>query len=513
MNTVSRRVVRNVLANWGGFAVNLSIAFLLSPFLVNRLGAAAYGLWVILNQFTGYMSILDLGVRSAVTKHVATHHATGDIRYLNRVVSTAVTMYTGVSLVVLVISAGAVVWFPQWLKLTPESIAEARVVIAIGGVTVAQAFVFNVYYGILMGIQRYDLFNRLAAIFAVVKALVIVALLSRGYGIIALAVVQAVTSIANNLSAFYYCRRELPGLRPRLVGRASGAYPEVLDYSSASFLVAVSQKIIYQTDVFVIAFFAGAASVTVYSIPGTLIEYLRRIIITMTETFVPLTSQLKVAADIESIRALALRGTRMATLVGAPVCIGLVAMGERFVALWMGPEYAAAGRAVLLILAVTQLFSVTHMAAREVLNGLGRHRLNARVFGVEAVANLVLSLLLVRPLGLAGVALGTAIPHLVAVGIVYPWLIRHELQVSLGQYFAGAILRAWVAVLPFGAICFVLDRLYPARSLPELALQLMAAGIPLVAGVWWVGLKGEERTATIGMLRHKFVPAGSSAVA
>lgn len=512
MSDQRKRLVRNVLSNWGGFVVNLTVAFLLSPFLVNRLGAAAYGLWVILNQFTGYMSILDLGVRSAVTKHVAAYHATKDAAGLNRIVSSAVSIYAVVSVVVLVITAGAVMWLPSLFSLQGDAVREARIVIAIGGLTVAQAFVFNVYYGILMGIQRYDLFNRLAVLYAIGKAIAIVILLRRGHGIVALAALQGLTSVANNLSACWYCRRELPQLRVGLVGRRDGAYAEVFHYSTASFFVAVSQKIIYQADVFVVGAFAGPAAVTVFSIPGTLIDYLRRIIIAMTETFVPLTSQLKAASGLQQIRDLALRGTRAATLVGAPMCVGLLTVGERFVGLWMGPSYAADGRSVLLLLAVTQLLSVSHMACREVLNGLGRHRLNAKIFGVEAVANLLLSLWLVRTLGIFGVALGTAIPHIIMVIGVYPWLIRAELGISLREYFVGAILRGWAAVVPFAVTCFAFDRLHPASSLPMLTLQMLAAGVALAAGIWTIGLNAPEREIAVrSVLRRRAKVAPSAA--
>lgn len=513
MSAIPKRLVRNVLSNWGGFVVNLAVAFLLSPFLVNKLGAAAYGLWVILNQFTGYMSILDLGVRSAVTKHVAAYHGGDDIAGLNRIVSSAVSIYACVSVCVLFITAAAVVWLPALFSLRGDDVRDARIVIAIGGLTVAQAFVFNVYYGVLMGIQRYDLFNRLAVVYAVGKAIAIVILLRRGHGIVALAVLQGLTSVANNLSAAWYCRRELPDLRVGLVGRRNGAYAEVFHYSTASFFVAVSQKIIYQADVFVVGTFAGPAAVTIFSIPGTLIDYLRRIIIAMTETFVPLTSQLKAASGMDQIRSLALRGTRAATLVGAPMCVGLLAVGERFVGLWMGPTYAAAGRNVLMILAVTQLFSVTHMASREVLNGLGRHRLNAKIFGVEAVVNLILSLWLVRSLGIVGVALGTAIPHIIVVAGIYPWLIRAELGITFRQYFVGGILRGWAAVVPFAIACFAFDRLHPATSLPILALQMLAAGVVLLVGIWTIGLNSGERELALQTIIRRRAPVAPSAVA
>jgi O-antigen/teichoic acid export membrane protein len=508
----SNRIVKNIFSNWSGFAINLAIAFFLSPFLVKSLGAVYYGLWVILNQFTGYMSILDLGVRSAVTKHVANYHGSQDTSGLNRIVSTAVSIYSAVAVGSLGISAAMVYWVPSLFDMPPESVSSARMVIAIGGLTVAQAFVFNIYYGVLMGIQRYDLFNRLAIIIAVGKAVALVVLLTLDYGIVAMAAVQGASSVLNNLGARWLCRRELPALRVRLVGRRHGAYSEVFDYSVASFFVVVSQKIIYQADVFVIGVFVNTAAVTIYAIPGTLIEYMRRIIIAMTETFVPLASQLKAQADHTRIRALLLQGTRMAALVGLPICIVFLTMGERFIALWMGPEYASAGRNVLLVLSISQLFSVTHMTAREVLNGIGKHKWNARIFGVEAVANLILSVILVQRFGLLGVAIGTAVPHILMAVVVYPVIAARVLGFSLVSYVA-AVARAWLAVLPFGVTCYALNRFLPAHSLAEFFLQVAAAGLVYLAGAWLIGLNPVERRQTVDLVRKRATVREAAATA
>ena len=59
-------VTRSVFSNWFGLTANLLIAFFLSPFVVHRLGDAAYGIWALVLQLTGYMGVADVSLRSAL---------------------------------------------------------------------------------------------------------------------------------------------------------------------------------------------------------------------------------------------------------------------------------------------------------------------------------------------------------------------------------------------------------------------------------------------------------------
>src|SRR5437870_2424255 len=87
------RVVRNVLSNWGAFVFAALVSFFLSPFLVRSLGDARYGVWVLLVSIVGYLGLLDLGVRGAVTRYVARFHAAREHDSANRVASTALAVF------------------------------------------------------------------------------------------------------------------------------------------------------------------------------------------------------------------------------------------------------------------------------------------------------------------------------------------------------------------------------------------------------------------------------------
>ena len=59
------KTVKNVAGSWLGLGTTMVVGFLLTPFILHRLGNTALGLWVLITAFTGYYGMLDLGIRNA----------------------------------------------------------------------------------------------------------------------------------------------------------------------------------------------------------------------------------------------------------------------------------------------------------------------------------------------------------------------------------------------------------------------------------------------------------------
>ncbi len=171
----SSKLLKNVFSNWAGFVFNVVIAFFLSPFVVRSLGNTYYGIWVIMMQFTGYLGILELGVRSSIVKYVAEYAAKEEKTKLNQIVSSAFSIYLLIALFSILVSLALAVLFPYFLNVEQASLFVVRIIVIITGITVAQGFVFNTFYGILMGLQRYDLFTRVSIVSSIVRAILIVA--------------------------------------------------------------------------------------------------------------------------------------------------------------------------------------------------------------------------------------------------------------------------------------------------------------------------------------------------
>src|SRR5438132_11296889 len=120
--------------------------------------------------------------------------------------------------------------------------------------------------------------------------------------------------------------------------------------------------------------------------------------------------------------------------------------------------------------------------ALPMLMGLGKAGLPTIGFLVAGVLNLGLSLLLVRPLGLAGVALGTAIPNVLFAVLIFGHACR-EMEVSVLAFMRYVIPRAVLGAVPVLALLLWFKLGLEVRSLVELAVAGVA--MALVFGVVW----------------------------
>jgi peptidoglycan biosynthesis protein MviN/MurJ (putative lipid II flippase) len=79
--------------------------------------------------------------------------------------------------------------------------------------------------------------------------------------------------------------------------------------------------------------------------------------------------------------------------------------------------------------------------------GLGKPRTPTIAFILSGLMNLGLSMALARPLGLAGVALGTAIPNVLFAAVVLVVACR-ELEISVASYLQYVVPRAALGGIP-----------------------------------------------------------------
>src|ERR1700726_2064805 len=90
------QILKNVGSSWSALAINIAVGIFLSPFILHRLGDAAFGTWVLIFSVTGYYGLFDLGIRSSIIRYVSKYAATGDSNKLASFVNTALLSYTAI---------------------------------------------------------------------------------------------------------------------------------------------------------------------------------------------------------------------------------------------------------------------------------------------------------------------------------------------------------------------------------------------------------------------------------
>jgi O-antigen/teichoic acid export membrane protein len=128
--------------------------------------------------------------------------------------------------------------------------------------------------------------------------------------------------------------------------------------------------------------------------------------------------------------------------------------------------------------------------ALPILMGLGKASRPTLAFLVAGILNLILSLIWVRPWGLAGVAWGTAIPNIAFAGAIL-FLVCLELKLPLKRYFGYVAVRATLGAVPVAAFLYWVQRSFTLRS--YFSLGVAAFATTFVFGLIWVAfvLRGD----------------------
>src|ERR1022692_3635374 len=90
------QIIKIVGSSWFALGVNILVGIFLSPFILHRLGDAAFGIWVLIFSLTGFYGIFDFGIRSSIIRYVSKYTATHDVDEVSGLINTALFTYTGV---------------------------------------------------------------------------------------------------------------------------------------------------------------------------------------------------------------------------------------------------------------------------------------------------------------------------------------------------------------------------------------------------------------------------------
>jgi len=444
----SVRVLKNVVTNYMRFITGGLLGFVITPFMVRLMGDGDYGLWVAVFSLTGYFGLFDRGIRPSLVRYVSRDQALGDRDGLSRTMSSALALYTSVGLIVLAATFVAAANFTQWFKVADAQAGHADAVVVLAGLTIALGFPFGVFGAALSGLQRYDLANGIGIVVSVARAVMFVVVLHFGGGIVGLAWASLGMSLVGHVWTTVVAVRRMPGVRIGMswVGRAH--LKMIGAYSGIAFVGALANNIAFQTDALVITGFLGAAAVTPFALAGGLVENVRTLVHAATWVLSPTASEMDTLGEGSKLHAMMIAGAKYAVLMSWPVLFGLLIFGDRFLETWVGAQYAWAWK-LIVILAIPTFVALPQSATGAILFGVSRHKGVVALSLINALLNLGLSLLWVKPYGLTGVAMGTAVP-LVTVGGVATFVYGCKaVGLPIGRYLWEGIGRPGAVTLAF----------------------------------------------------------------
>jgi O-antigen/teichoic acid export membrane protein len=483
----------NVFSNWTAFAFAAVVTFFLSPVAVSHLGNTGYGTWVLSGTLTGYLGLLDVGVRGATSRYVARLHTQADHLAASRVVSSALGVFCVAGVLAIAVSALLAFTLLGLFNIPPDFQGPARIVLLLTGFNVAVSLIGGVFGGVLTGLQRFDIANAIEIASTGLRGLAFWLALIAGHGIVALGWINLIFAVLTTIAYVGIAMWRYPQLEVRVGHCNRESLRLIFSFSFYFFLLLLASRIIFFADALVIGIFLPVGLITYFAIASNLSNYARTLLSGIWTTTTPLASSLEAQGAHADVGRMLLNRSRFGMVLMIPIGVTFVLRGPSFIGMWMGPNYAYPSGLVLQILTFGLVIASGNMIANATMLGISKHKAVVPAAMAEAISNLALSVALIRPYGIYGVAWGTTIPSLVVSVLFWPWYVRRTLQIPMSSYVMSVWGRPFLAAVPFALATYLVEKYWPASQLFFFFLQV-AMVLPLaLVGFWFVCFTPAER--------------------
>ncbi|MGD0059946.1 MAG: oligosaccharide flippase family protein [Verrucomicrobiia bacterium] len=465
---LKQRVFRNSSLEMISKVVGIAAGIFLSPYLIHSLTKETYGLWVLIGSVVGYFGFTDFGVRIATGRLVAYYRARQDAAKVNHTINTSLALLTASGLVVTLLTFLLSPYFGRLFHIGPDA-PHVSAAVFLCGFAVAVGLPLTVFEGCLAGYERYDLINIVEIFMTIARVGLTVWMIQLGYGILALAAINLALTVAGGGVKLLLCYRVFEPLHVAVEHIDRLTIRETYATSIWFLILAVSVRISFFTDNVVIGYFRTTGEVAVYSIAGRLAQYALVAVAAFNVVLMPVSAGYDAQADLAKQRRLLLLGTRASFAAAIFMATIFLAYGGQIIHIWVGKgfEQAAIVLAILTFPMITQASQTTTLM---VMQGMAKHKNLSLIYLVEALANLILSLILVRPLGMIGVALGTALTSTFSSLIAQPIYVCNVLSLGLADYYRKAFLPVLVASVPLVAMIVGFQYVWLAQKFITMAV-------------------------------------------
>lgn len=489
-----RSLAKSSLANAGKYAFQIVSAALFFPFVLRKLGAETYGLWLLANTLSvgGWFSLLDLGMQSSLVKYVASLPEENRGRGVQELYSAALGFYLVIGAVVGTILIGtASTWFIPLFRVSVAN--RPMVTFMLWGVGLRSALEFPMLAlaGVLEGFQRFPLLRASEVSGSVVFMVLSIVLLLAGLGGKGI-VVGALAGTVTQLTLLgIFVKRMLPDLELTKLRCDSTARGALLSYALRVLALRVNGAIYNNMDRTILGATLGAVAVSAYEVAAKVHSLAVAAMSFTSSVVVPKASELQTNRDHEGLKRLLVSWSKHTLGVSLLWVTVAFIFAEPIISVWVGREWINVAGLTRLFLSYLFFWPLVQVGFNMLIgSGKAGSLLPIQTSGV--ILNLVLSVALVRWMGLSGVVLGTVIANAI---ITYPYLrlFLHTYDVSLTSFVCEAAKPPYLSAITAGAVAAVSQLLPYKESLFSIPFFVVATVITYGLVYWAVGLNAAER--------------------
>jgi len=413
------------------------VSFFLFPFVVKHTGQEIYGIYLTVMTITGYFGLMDLGVMSALTKYVSEYNGRRDRKMMNDIINASFSFYVLIGIISSLLLFLLSKYFFLLFRIDRENIETARQLFMVAGFSSIFTWPLNTFRGAIEGLNLWDVEAIVQIIIQVMNGITAYFVFSLGYGVVCFFIILQMQNILGSI-AFYVVLRTKTDISISFPYLNADTFRLILNFSIFMFLSTLINIFLFQIHNIIIGYFISMSAVTIYAVANSIQNYFRTINSTLGAPPWIYASEMEGRGDYEGQRVLLYKGTKFMSAIFVPIVLIMLFFAKPFITCWMGPGFEGSILPARIVI-VFWLFNGTLELAGGMLSAKGIVKKPLYIQTTAAILNIIITLSLIKYIGINAVALGLAI-SMIFVG--FPLSLKlslKNLSITFKTYFNNAI--------------------------------------------------------------------------
>jgi O-antigen/teichoic acid export membrane protein len=458
MTDLSRERRNGILLSYGSIAIRNVAALLLIPFIINHLGVSDYGIYSLVSALAGYLIVLEFGLANTTIRFLSVYQANNEKEKASEFISSMLVIYG--ALAACVIGIGLLIWhklpsiFQHSMSLPEIQLLQVAFLVLL--VNVVITLMSNSLTGIISTYQRFRFQKTTEILVFIARCIIVVGCLEVGYGVLAIVVIDTVTNFVHSIIRFWYIKRNIDiQFKAKLPNKAT--LKEIFIYSSFIALNVIVNQINWRVDNLIIGTLTNSKTLGIFNIGSQLLFSFIAFASAISNIFMPKIVQMvkQGVSNTVLMAQLCIIGRYQMIVLGF-VFVVFAAFGELFIQLFVGADFSQAYW-VTLVSMVPLMFVLAQTSINAVLQALNKHKVRSLLLLVTAIANIIISIILVKKIGMVGASWGTAFALFVGELLLVNIYMYRVIELNMWHLYRELIRYSLPAILLTLAFAFAIS--------------------------------------------------------
>lgn len=500
--TTLRNSALNLTFNVLSMAISMGLSFWITPYLTNTIGAEAYGLIPLTQQFVNYMSVITVSITAISGRFFTMARRRGANLEAQEYFSSTLFMTVAAGAVLLIPFIISIMSLDKIINIPVGFHDDVKKTYIIFIVVFILNFITSAFHDGPFSENKLFYTSGINILQLVVKTAVTVALcvlfVPRIWFVSVGVLCGAAVTLIMSVWAF---KKLVPDIKIKL--KPHNRVKEILSSGIWISISEVGVILFLQIDLFVSNHFASLKEAGEYAVVLQLPSILRTFSGTIISIFIPVVISLYAAGKTEEMKKYVNNAVKYTGIV-LSLPIGIICgLGGTLLSLWINPDFAKY-QLILSILTIHLSINLSVQVVASIQTAMAKLRTPAFVTLIMGGINLGLACLLAGyfKMGVMGIAIAGSIVLTCKNLLFTPIYVAYITGSKWYTYFIGVI-RPFFATAAVSLFCFMLQKLLIIPNLAVFVLVCCGVGVVYLVFVWFVMISRTERKRFIGFVKSK----------